>query len=95
MAKLTVIAKPAPIAGTDTVEVPLGLTLSIPVTTLLANDSDPENGVLGIRSVQSPSSLGTIVQMANQTITYWGGYDGPRDLQAMAIALNNTAHARH
>ena len=22
-------------------------------------------------------------------------YDGPRDLQAMAIALNNTAHARH
>jgi hypothetical protein len=79
VAQLTVITKPPPMAGTDTLEVPLGLTLTIPIATLLANDSDPQGAALGIKGVQSPSSLGTMVQMSNQTVTYWGGYQPPAD----------------
>jgi len=89
LATLTVLVKHPPIAATDSVEVPLGLRLNIPISTLLANDADPDGGTLGISAVQSPSTLGTDVQLANSTITYWAGFDAPTD--RFTYTLTNSA----
>jgi hypothetical protein len=89
LATLTVLVKHPPIAATDTVEVPLGLRLSIPISVLLANDTDPDGGTLDISAVQSPSTLGTIVELLNKTITYWAGFDAPTD--RFTYTLTNSA----
>src|SRR5690606_30669224 len=43
----------APVAGTDTATVQQDASLSIPVATLLVNDSDPEGATLTITGVTS------------------------------------------
>jgi uncharacterized repeat protein (TIGR03803 family) len=68
-----------PLANADSVEVPLGLSLSMPVGTLLANDSDPNGEAIGIASIQSPSAAGCGVSMANGVVTYWGAFSGAAD----------------
>jgi uncharacterized repeat protein (TIGR03803 family) len=75
----TLTIKRAPIAGADFLEVPLGLSLPIPVGTLLANDSDPDGTAFNISAVQSPSASGANLTVANGVITYWGAFSGTAD----------------
>lgn len=75
----TLTIKAAPVAVADSVDVPLALTLSIPVGALLANDFDPAGEAIYLKAVQSPSAAGVNLTVANGIITYWGAFSGTTD----------------
>jgi VCBS repeat-containing protein len=60
-----------PVAGTDAVNAQFETALVIPLATLLANDSDPDNDVLAVLGVQLTPANGTAVfDSVAGTITY-------------------------
>ncbi len=60
----------APVAVADTVQTASGSALSIPVATLLANDTDADGDTLTITGVAAGASPHGSVQLANGVITY-------------------------
>ncbi|MCW5658842.1 MAG: tandem-95 repeat protein [Burkholderiaceae bacterium] len=68
----------APVAAADTVAATEDTPLSIPVATLLANDSDPDPGsTLTITSVQSPVNGTVALVGSNVVFTPAAHYSGP------------------
>ena len=78
-ASLTILpVNDPPVANPDLVVTPTGVALSIPVATLLANDTDVDGDALSVVSVAlGPNPHGT-VQLSNGVITYTptAGYAG-------------------
>ncbi len=60
----------APIAGNDTATVAEGGAVSIAASTLLANDSDPDDDTLVITAVSDASSGSVILSEDGETVTY-------------------------
>lgn len=75
---ILVVNRP-PVAGPDAFTVPLGLSLAIPESTLLANDSDPDGNAFGIASVPSASDGGAGVVRYQGKVTYYGAFSGTSD----------------
>ncbi len=73
-----VIDRP-PVAGPEFFTVPLGLSLAIPESRLLLNDSDPGGNAFGISSVQSTSDRGANVGRYLGNVTYYGAFSGASD----------------
>ncbi len=59
-----------PVANPDTVVTPTGVALSIPVATLLANDTDVDGDALSVVSVALGANPHGTVQLSNGVITY-------------------------
>ena len=77
VAVLTVIRPP--VAGADNFVLPLGLSLTIPETQLLANDTDPNGLSLNISAVAATSDSGVGISRMPAGITYWGAFSGTTD----------------
>ncbi|HEY6226785.1 MAG TPA: cadherin-like domain-containing protein [Verrucomicrobiae bacterium] len=59
-----------PVVGADTVNRPYRANVTIDIATLLANDSDPEGGVVTFVSADGHSVAGAEISIAGSTITY-------------------------
>ncbi len=75
----TLTVRRPPVAGTDAFEAPLGITVTVPTTTLLANDTDPSGEAINFAAVQSPSVGGVSVWVTSGKVTYFGAYSGTTD----------------
>ncbi|MCP3976174.1 MAG: hypothetical protein GY720_16960 [bacterium] len=80
-----------PTAKTDHFTVTEGQTLVITRSSLLANDTDPENDALSVKSVSSPSSMGRAVTANGTKWNYTAGSNAGGAVDTITYTIEDTA----